>query len=54
LLRVSFGDAFGSDERAVDASLDHTFTFEQVMSGDPITVTSQTTLHATAEILCKG
>jgi CBS domain-containing protein len=54
LLRVSFGDAFGTDDRAVDATLDHTFTLEQVMSGDPITVVPQTTVHAAAEILCKG
>ena len=26
ILRVSFGDAFGADERAVDATLDHTMT----------------------------
>jgi CBS domain-containing protein len=54
LLRVSFGDAFGADDRAVDATLDHTFTLEQVMSSDPITVTPQTTVHEAAEILCKG
>lgn len=54
LLRISFGDAFGADERAVDATLDHTFTLEQVMSADVITVTPQTTVHEAAEILCKG
>ncbi len=54
LLRVSFGDAFETDDRAVDATLDHTFTLEQVMSGDPITVTPQTTVHEAAEILSKG
>jgi CBS domain-containing protein len=54
LLRISFGDAFGADERAVDATLDHTFTLEQVMSSDPVTVTPQTTVHEAAEILCKG
>lgn len=54
LLRVSFGDAFETDDRAVDATLDHTFTLEQVMSGDLITVTPQTTVHEAAEILCKG
>ena len=54
LLRISFGDAFGADERAVDATLDHTFTLEQVMSADVVTVTSQTTVHEAAEILCKG
>lgn len=54
LLRISFGDAFGADERAVDVTLDHTFTLEQVMSTDVITVTPQTTVHEAAEILCKG
>jgi CBS domain-containing membrane protein len=54
LLRISFGDAFGADERAVDATLDHTFSLEQVMSADVVTVTSQTTVHEAAEILCKG
>lgn len=54
LLRISFGDAFGADERAVDATLDHTFTLELVMSVDVITVTPQTTVHEAAEILCKG
>ena len=54
LLRVSFGDAFGSDDRAVDATLDHSMTLEQVMSVDPITANSQTTVREAAEILCKG
>lgn len=54
LLRISFGDAFGADERAVDATLDHTFSLEQVMSADVVTVTPQTTVHEAAEILCKG
>lgn len=54
LLRVSFGDAFGTDERAVDTTLDHSLKLEEVMSADPITVTSQTSIHQAAEILCKG
>jgi CBS domain-containing protein len=31
ILRVSFGDTFQTDERTVDATLDHTFSIEQVM-----------------------
>jgi len=54
ILRVSFGDVFGTDDRAVDATLDHTLTLEQVMTANPVTVTPQTTVHEAAEILCKG
>lgn len=31
ILRVSFGDTFETDQRTVDATLDHTFSIEQVM-----------------------
>ena len=54
ILRVSFGDAFGADDRAVDTTLDHVMTLEQVMSTEPITISPQTTVHEAAEILCKG
>lgn len=54
ILRVSFGDTFNTDDRAVDATLDHTFTLEQVMTANPTTVTLQTPVHEAAEILCKG
>ena len=55
ILRLSFADALGSDDRAVDATLDHSFTLEQVMSADPITISSQHgTVREAAEILAKG
>ncbi len=42
ILRLSSADALGSDDRAVDATLDHSFTLEQVMSADPIYPTGLT------------
>ena len=55
ILRLSFADALGSDDRAVDATLDHSFTLEQVMSADPITISSHHgTVREAAEILAKG
>ena len=51
ILRVSFGDAFGTDERAVDATLDHTLTLEQVMKKDPVTLPETATVREAAEIL---
>jgi CBS domain-containing protein len=54
ILRLSFADALGSDERAVDASLDHRFTLEQVMSADPITLSHHGSIREAAELLAKG
>lgn len=54
ILRVSFGDTFQADERAVDATLDHTFTIEQLMKKDPVTLTDGATIRDAAEILAKG
>jgi CBS domain-containing protein len=55
ILRLSFADALGSDDRAVDATLDHSFTLEQVMSADPITLSAQHgTVREAAEILATG
>ena len=51
ILRVSFGDAFGTDERAVDATLDHTLTLEQVMKKDPVTLPETASVREAAEIL---
>ena len=34
VLRVSFGEAFHTDERTVDATLDHTMTLEELMQKD--------------------
>jgi CBS-domain-containing membrane protein len=54
ILRVSFGDAFNTDERAVDATLDHTLTLEQVMKKDPVTLPETGTVREAAEILAKS
>ena len=54
ILRVSFGDTFGTDERAVDATLDHTLTLEQVMKKHPVTLSEPGTVREAAEILAKS
>jgi CBS domain-containing protein len=54
ILRVSFGDAFNADERAVDATLDHTMTLEQIMATDVTTLTEHSTIREAAEILAQG
>lgn len=54
ILRVSFGDAFHTDERAVDATLDHTLSLEQVMQKNPVTLAETGTVREAAEILAGG
>lgn len=54
ILRVSFGDAFGTDERSVDATLDHTMTLEQVMKKNPIALQETATVREAAEILANS
>lgn len=54
LMRVSFGDAFNADPRAVDATLDHTLTIEQIMQKNPRTLRRDATIRDAAEILAKG
>ena len=54
ILRVSFGDAFGADERAVDATLDHTMTIEQIMNKTPRVLRKDSSIRDSAEILAKG
>lgn len=54
VLRISFGDAFGTDERTVDATLDHTFKLEDVMKKSPVTLEETGTVRAAAEILAKS
>ncbi len=54
ILRVSFGDAFNTDERTVDATLDHTLTIEQVMQKNPISLPETGTVREAAEILAKS
>lgn len=54
ILRISFGDTFDTDQRAVDATLDHTFTLEQVMQKDPVTLPETGTVREAAEILANS
>ncbi|WP_395744549.1 CBS domain-containing protein [Prosthecobacter sp.] len=54
ILRVSFGDAFHTDERTVDATLDHTLTLEEVMQRDPVTLPETATVRDAAELLATG
>ena len=54
ILRVSFGDTFQADQRAVDATLDHTFTIEGLMQKNPVSLADSATVRDAAEILAKG
>jgi CBS domain-containing protein len=54
ILRLSFSDAFNTDERAVDATLDHTRKIEDVMKKNPITIAQEGTIRQAAEILAEG
>ncbi|MBB5030994.1 CBS domain-containing protein [Prosthecobacter vanneervenii] len=54
ILRVSFGDAFHTDERTVDATLDHTLSLEQIMQKNPVTLAETGTVREAAEILAGG
>ena len=54
VLRVSFGDAFQTDERAVDATLDDPMTIEQFMKSDPVAVRENAPIREAAETLVKG
>ncbi|MEO8045036.1 MAG: CBS domain-containing protein [Spartobacteria bacterium] len=54
VLRVSFGDTFQTDERAVDATLDHTMTLEQLMQKDPVSVRENAPIREAAAILVEG
>jgi CBS domain-containing protein len=51
---VSFGDTFNTDQRTVDATLDHTFTIEQLMQKNPVTLAETATVRDAAEILARG
>lgn len=53
LMRLSFGDAFGEDDRAVDAVLDHSLTLEGAMTKDPVTIDVNAGVHEAAKILAE-
>jgi len=54
ILRLSFSGAFNTDERAVDAALDHSMTLEQVMATEPVTIAETGKIREAAEILSRG
>lgn len=51
LLRISFADAVDDDADIVDATVYNLFTVEQVMAKKLVTVSPDTTIRETAEIL---
>ncbi len=51
LMRVSFGSAFGTDDRAVDATLDHTLSLEDIMTPNPTSIDANSSIRQAAEIL---
>lgn len=53
LLRISFADAVDEDDNIVDTTVYNMFSIEQVMSKNIVSVTPETTIKATAEILAK-
>lgn len=51
LLRISFVDAVDDDSEIVDTTIYNMFTIEQVMAKKLVTITAETTIRETAEIL---
>ena len=54
LLRISFVDAVDDDAEIVDATVYNMFTVEQVMAKKLVTISPETTIKETAEILSKN
>ena len=53
LLRISFADAVDGDDTIIDSTVYNMFSVEQVMSKNLVSVSPETTIKATAEILAK-
>jgi CBS domain-containing protein len=53
-LNLNFSQAFGTDDRAVDAVLDHSVTLEQVMKTEPVTVPHDGYVRQAAQLLADG
>ncbi len=51
ILRMSFGDKFGSSQYEADEAIFEMLTIDQVMKHNPKTVTSENTIADAAEIL---
>ena len=54
ILRVSFADAFNTDVRTEDATLDHSLSLEQVMAKQVTSLTEHSTIREAAELLDQG
>lgn len=54
LLRISFVDAVDDDAEIVDATVYNMFTVEQVMAKKLVTISPESTIKETAEILSKN
>ncbi|NVK52732.1 MAG: CBS domain-containing protein [Flavobacteriaceae bacterium] len=54
LLRVSFVDAYGNDERDVDTAVYNMLSIEQVMVKNIVSVSSTQTIKEVAEVLAKN
>lgn len=54
ILNLNFSQAFGTDDRAVDAVLDHSVTLEQVMKTEPVTVPHDGYVRQAAQLLADG
>ena len=54
LLRISFVDAVDDEAEDVDTTVYNMFTIDQVMAKNLITITPETTIRETAEILSKN
>jgi len=53
MVRLSFS-AYGSDQRAIDAMLDHEFRIEKTMNTDLVTLDDKSTIRDAAEKLREG
>ncbi len=53
ILRLAY-DVDGTDDRALDAILDHQFTIDNAMTPDPSTVPETATVKEAAELLSDG
>jgi predicted transcriptional regulator len=51
ILRVSFGDAFSTDQRSVDATLDHSMALEDLMQKDPVTIEEDAAIREAATVM---
>ncbi|UOK42706.1 MULTISPECIES: CBS domain-containing protein [Flavobacterium] len=54
LLRISYADAADDEDEIIDVTVYNMFSIEQVMSKKVITVTPETTIKETAEILANN